>query len=144
MFEIHDVLAYCSINLVKASAMASAAAAVEAKDWSKLVDIVLRGESELLVDKKSDDTEVQEFINNAAVFKIKITNIHEGNQTPLYSFWSNHVYSYSVWLSEGPAGSPRQKEVLPGQGQGDRCQHSPEGNHAGSPHNIKVNVMTKR
>ena len=91
MVEIHDVLAYCSINLVKASAMASAAAAVEAKDWSKLVDIVLRGESELLVDKKSDDTEVQEFLNNAAVFKIKITNIHEGNKTPLYSNWRNHV-----------------------------------------------------
>ena len=59
--------------------MAAAAVAVETKDWSKLVDIVLRGESELLVDKKSDDTEVQEFLNNAAVFKIKITNIHQGN-----------------------------------------------------------------
>ena len=58
--------------------MAAATAAVETKDWGKLVDIVLRGDSELLVDKKSDDTEVQEFLNNAAVFKTKIINIHEG------------------------------------------------------------------
>ena len=61
--------------------MAAATAAVETKDWGKLVDIVLRGDSELLVDKKSDDTEVQEFLNNASVFKTKIINIHQGWQS---------------------------------------------------------------
>ena len=62
----------------QANSMAAAAMAVETKDWNKLVDIVLRGEAELLVDRISDDTEVQEFLNNAAVFKNKIINIHEG------------------------------------------------------------------
>ena len=57
---------------------AKAAAAVEAKDWTQLVDIVLRGDSELLMDKKSEDKEVQEFLNSAGVFKEKIKSIHEG------------------------------------------------------------------
>ncbi len=52
--------------------------AIETKDWGQLVDIVLRGEADLLVGKTSEDNEVQEFINNAQTFKTKVNKIHEG------------------------------------------------------------------
>ena len=52
--------------------------AIETKDWGQLVDIVLRGEADLLIGKTSQDTEVQEFINNAQTFKVKVENIHQG------------------------------------------------------------------
>ena len=51
--------------------------AIETKDWSQLVDIVLRGEADLLIGKTSPDNEVQEFINNADTFKTKVEKIHE-------------------------------------------------------------------
>ena len=53
--------------------------AIETKDWSELVDIVLRGEADLLLGKLSEDKEVQEFINNANIFKTKVQKIHDGN-----------------------------------------------------------------
>ena len=52
--------------------------AIETKDWGQLVDIVLRGEADLLVGKTSEDNEVQEFIKNAQTFKTKVNKIHEG------------------------------------------------------------------
>ena len=52
--------------------------AIETKDWGQLVDIVLRGEADLLVGKTSEDNEVQEFIKNAQTFKTKVIKIHEG------------------------------------------------------------------
>ena len=50
--------------------------AIETKDWSQLVDIVLLGDADLLVGRHSQDNEIQEFINNAALFKSKIEKIH--------------------------------------------------------------------
>ena len=69
------------IALVLQESENSAAAtdiAIETKDWGQLVDIVLRGEADLLIGKTSQDTEVQEFINNAQTFKVKVENIHQG------------------------------------------------------------------
>ena len=42
-----------------------------------MVDIVLRGEADLLIGAKSEDKEVQEFINNAEIFKSKVQKIHD-------------------------------------------------------------------
>ena len=50
--------------------------AIETKDWSKLVDVVLLGDADLLVGRKSEDNEIQEFIKNAPLFKSKIEKIH--------------------------------------------------------------------
>ena len=50
--------------------------AIETKDWSKLVDVVLLGDADLLVGRQSEDKEIQEFINNAPLFKSKIDKIH--------------------------------------------------------------------
>ena len=50
--------------------------AIETKDWSKLVDVVLLGDADLLVGRRSEDNEIQEFINNAPLFKSKIDKIH--------------------------------------------------------------------
>ena len=50
--------------------------AIETKDWSKLVDVVLLGDADLLVGRQSEDNEIQEFINNAPLFKSKIDKIH--------------------------------------------------------------------
>ena len=55
--------------------------AIETKDWNQLVDIVLRGEADLLIGSTSEDAELQEFINNAGTFKIKVEKIHEGTKT---------------------------------------------------------------
>ena len=40
------------------------------------MDIVLLGDADLLVGRHSQDNEIQEFINNAALFKSKIEKIH--------------------------------------------------------------------
>ena len=62
--------------------------AIETKDWSQLVDIVLRGEADLLIGSTSEDVELQEFINNAGTFKLKVEKIHEGIKTVC----SKHFY----------------------------------------------------
>ncbi len=44
--------------------------AIEAKDFDKLVKYVLEGDSEKLMDRSSDDEEVQEFIKNIPAFQV--------------------------------------------------------------------------
>ena len=71
----------CQINdisFLQKTQNAAVDIAIETKDWSQLVDIVLRGEADLLTGKVSEDNEVQEFINNADAFKQKVLKIHEG------------------------------------------------------------------
>lgn len=46
--------------------------AIQAKDFDKLVKYVLEGNSDKLVDRSSDDEEVQEFIKNIPAFQVYI------------------------------------------------------------------------
>ena len=57
---------------------AAVTAAIETKDWNELVDIVLRGQADLLLDRTSEDSEIQEFIKNAELFNSKVKNINKG------------------------------------------------------------------
>ena len=77
--------------------------AIETKDWSELVDIVLRGEADLLLGKLSEDKEVQEFINNANIFKTKVQKIHDGNilKEKYFIFIDLPVFcSCKIWITE--------------------------------------------
>ena len=65
--------------------------AIETKDWSQLVDIVLRGEADLLIGKTSPDLEVQEFINNADTFKTKVEKIHEAVKSGSLKALQDHL-----------------------------------------------------
>ena len=65
--------------------------AIETKDWSQLVDIVLRGEADLLIGKISPDMEVQEFINNADTFKTKVEKIHEAVKSGSLKALQDHL-----------------------------------------------------
>ena len=55
----------------------SALAAVNRKDFQKLVDLILSGDGDLLENIYTEDGEVQEFLNNIPAFKTKINNINE-------------------------------------------------------------------
>ena len=86
----------CQINDILFSQKTQNAAvdiAIETKDWSQLVDIVLRGEADLLTGKTSEDNEVQEFINNADAFKQKVLKIHEG----LFMFFDKFLNKFSIF-----------------------------------------------
>jgi len=65
--------------------------AIETKDWSELVDIVLRGEADLLLGKLSEDKEVQEFINNANIFKTKVQKIHDAVKSGSLKVLQEHL-----------------------------------------------------
>lgn len=50
---------------------AEAIDAVNSKDWDKLVKLVLAGEGDQLAEKKSQDEEVQEFLDNVPAFQVR-------------------------------------------------------------------------
>ena len=103
-----------------------------------MVDIVLRGDAELLIDKKSEDLEVQEFLNNAETFKTKITSIHQGEQYSAEAFTNRLTFSCGWWLTKRITKRARPTEVLHGEGQRNRGKHFTKSYCVGSTSYCKV------
>lgn len=46
--------------------------AVKTTDWDKMVELVLNGEGDRLMEQKSEDEEVQEFLDNIRAFQVSV------------------------------------------------------------------------
>lgn len=54
---------------------------IAASDMESLVNLVLRGRGDELVDKRSHNPEIQEFLNNVPAYMAKISSIHNAAHT---------------------------------------------------------------
>ena len=79
--------------------------AIQQKDFDKLVKYVLDGSSDKLMDRSSEDEEVQEFIKNIPAFQDKIESIHqaveEGSLKNLQSLLNRKKYALAKEKSTG-------------------------------------------
>ena len=79
--------------------------AIQEKDYDKLVKYVLDGESHRLMERTSDDEEMQEFIKNIPAFQQKIDDIHnaveEGSIEKLEQLLNRKKYALAKEKSTG-------------------------------------------